>query len=185
MSLIFKNINTHNADISRIERLYISAFPEDERAPFKRLISKSKRRDMSFFVIYDDGQFLGFVYIASRKDLSYIYYLALEEDMRNKGYGTKILSALSRRFSDRRLFLAAEQPDESKSNNAIRLRRIAFYERCGFHRTGDALLEGSVVYSLLSTCGRVENSEYRSLIRNFAGVLLLIYPMRIIKNGDK
>ena len=46
--------------------------------------------------------------------------------MRGKGYGARVISALGRWYKD--IVLEVEPPECENSK-----RRIAFYERCGFH----------------------------------------------------
>ena len=180
MKIRLVNIIRDASHLGDIERLYLTSFPEDERAPFYRLVKNTRKRNINFFACMDGDEWAGFVYIINHKDLSYIFYLAVDEEKRGRGLGTAILKAVLEKYKGRRLFLAIEQPDERAKNYAQRLRRQSFYLRAGFHRLGQRLQEANVIYDLLGTGGIIGKAEYRSLIMSFAGVYMLIYPMRVL-----
>ena len=114
--------------------------------------------------------------------MSYVFYFAVDDKKRGKGYGTAILRAAQKKYSGRRLFLAIEEVDEKYDNYKQRTDRLKFYERAGFIRTGQKMQEGKVIYDLMGIGGRVSNKEYRRLIRSFAGLVLLFFTMRIIED---
>lgn len=180
MNIRLVNIARDSSHIDRIKRLYFTAFPESERAPFDKLVRKARRRNINFFACMNGDEWVGFVYVLNHKDLSYIFYLAVDDAHRGKGFGTAILRALLRKYHGRRLFLAIEQLDKSAPNYPQRLKRQDFYMRAGFERLGQRLQEAYVIYDLLGIGGKIKKSEYRTLICGFAGVMMLVYPMRIL-----
>lgn len=179
MNIRLVNITRDPTHIEDIKRLYLTAFPEDERAPFDKLVRKAKRKDINFFACMDGGKWIGMLYILNYKDLSYIFYLAVDERSRGRGYGTAILKAALKKYQGRRFFLAIEQPDERADNFKQRLARQHFYENAGFERTGQRIQEANVIYDMLGVGGRVQPSEYRSLIWGFAGLMMLKYTMKL------
>ena len=180
MNIRLVNITRDGTHIEDIKRLYLSAFPEDERAPFRRLIKNARKRNINFFACMDGDEWVGFVYVINRRDLSYIFYLAVDEQKRGQGLGTAILKAVLKKYAGRRVFLAIERLDERADNYPQRLRRYEFYCRAGFSLLGQRLQEANVIYDLLGVGGAVGKEEYHELIKSFAGVYMLIYPMRIL-----
>ncbi|MBR1764149.1 MAG: GNAT family N-acetyltransferase [Ruminococcus sp.] len=167
--------------LPRLEALYLSAFPENERAPFGRLVKMSRKPWVNFFEARADGEPAGLLYVVNYRDLSYVFYFAVREDLRGRGIGSAILAAARRKYSGRRLFLAIEQLDESAENYAQRLSRRSFYIKNGFEPLGSKAREGPVVFDLLGIGGPVGNREYRALMRSALGpLMMLVLPIGII-----
>ncbi len=114
-------------------------------------------------------------------DLSYVFYFAVDDDMRGKGHGTAILKAAQKKYRGRRLFLAIEEVEKKYDNYRQRLSRLRFYERAGFVRTGQKMQEASVIFDLMSVGGRIGNSEYRRLMRSFMGLRMLFFTIKILE----
>lgn len=179
MNIRLINIKRDRSDLEKIRHLYHSAFPSDERAPFAMLMKGSRKPNVNFFSCRDGEKWIGFLYVANYRDLSYVFYFAVDDAVRGKGYGTAILRAARKKYSGRRLFLAIEEVDDRYGNYAQRVNRLRFYERAGFVRTGQKMQEGKVIYDLMSIGGRVENNEYRRLMRSFAGLKMMLFTLRI------
>lgn len=84
MNIKLKNINTHRQYIPAISALYLEAFPESERAPFGKLLRRAKKPNVSFFACLDGDIWAGFVYVVNYRDMSYIFYLAIDEKLRGR-----------------------------------------------------------------------------------------------------
>ena len=166
---------------SNIRRLYHHAFPADERAPFWLLKRRERCNNVDWWSIYDGGTWTGFFYVIHYKDLSYVFYFAIAEQFRGKGYGSQALTQLKQEYTGRRIFLAIEQLDPAAKNYNERVNRKQFYERNGFSDLHQKLREGNVVYSLLGIGGAVRKEEYKTLIRGWAGpILSRIVKMEIV-----
>ena len=182
MNIRLINITNDKTDLENIRRLYHSAFPFDERAPFDMLLWKAGRANVNFFSCRDGEDWIGFLYVVNYHDLSYIFYFAVDDSKRGRGYGTAILKAAQKKYSGRRFFLAIEEVEEKYPNYAQRVNRQHFYERAGFVRTGQKMQEANVIFDLMSIGGRISNKEYRSLIRSFMGLRMLFFTMRILND---
>jgi GNAT superfamily N-acetyltransferase len=176
------NINRNDSDLEKIRQLYLTAFPSDERAPFGLLVRKAKKPNINFFSCHDSETWIGFIYVINHIDLSYLYYFAVDDTKRGKGYGTAILEAARKKYAGRRLFLVIEEVEEKYSNYPQRIDRLHFYEHAGFVRTGQKVQEAKVIFDLMSTDGEISNKEYRSLIKTFMGLRILRYTMRILND---
>lgn len=94
--------------INKIEKLYLHAFPKEERFPFWILKECSKENNSDLYAILDDKQFIGMCYIVNCGDYYYLMYLAVESKLRNKKYGSEILKDLKERYKT--LFLSIDIP---------------------------------------------------------------------------
>lgn len=172
MKLNFTKLTPSHEDFRKVKQLYMRAFPDEERAPFLMLVLKAKKKGVDFWTVRCDGQWAGMLYIVSRRDLSYIFYLAVSEECRGQGIGSAILRSARKLYKGRRLFLAIEELDRDAENYAERMKRRGFYLRNGFTELHRKLREGKVTYEILGTGGDVEAKEYEELMKNYAGSIL-------------
>ena len=181
MDIILKN-DINKKVQKKIKKLYLTAFPAEERVPFFLIMSKTRRGKGEMLAAYDGEEFVGFAYMVCYKDLAYIFYFAVEESNRGKGYGGKILKAVKEKYSGSRIFLAREQLDESAGNYAQRVRRHNFYLNNGFTDLPCQIKEASVIYDVMGIGGTVSAEEYEALVTPWAGRLLRnIIDMKIIE----
>lgn len=156
-----------------IKKVYGSAFPANERAPFFFIRRRALQDRAEMLVAEEDGEFIGFVYIVSHGDLIYLFYFAVAEDKRGGGNGSEILRLLKEYYSGKTLFLARESLDETADNSRERIARRNFYLRNGFVDLPCRIREASVVYDVMSTGENISPADYRILIRNWAGKFVL------------
>ena len=162
--------NFFDKDIwKKLKKLYIDAFPADERAPFYMMKRNAKRGRGEMLAAYDNNELVGMAYIIGDTELGYLFYFAIMPGLRGKGYGSKILSLLRERYSGGRLFLAREQLDKSADNYQQRLKRHEFYLKNGFTDLNATIQEANVVYDVMTTSGEVSPQEYADLMLNWAG----------------
>lgn len=157
---------------ARLRALYTSAFPPEERAPLWLLRAKARGGASEMLAALDGGRFAGLAVVVAHDELRYVFFLAVEESLRGRGYGTGLLAALRARYPAARMLLCMEDPDAPCDNREQRLRRGAFYARCGYRDTGVRLSEAGVAYALLSDDGAVTYDEYYALMRSYMGSLL-------------
>lgn len=182
MNIRLINILNDQRDLKNICELYHRAFPSNERAPFGMLLKGANRPNVNFFSCRDNDEWIGFLYVVNYLDLSYVFYFAVDDIKRGKGYGHAILKAARKKYSGRRFFLAIEEVEEKYPNYGQRLDRLHFYEHAGFVRTGQKMQEGNVIYDLMSIGGYISNKEYRRLIRSYAGIKMLFFTMKILED---
>ena len=135
--------------IDEIEKLYLKSFPEDERFPFWILEECSKKNDPDLYAIIDNNRFVGMCYIINCDKAYYIMYLAVEPDLRNKNYGSKILRDLKEKY--KLLFLSIDEPI-----NSISIRRKNFYLRNGFYDINRFYEDAGINYEILCTDDKYE-----------------------------
>lgn len=171
-------------DYAASKRLYKKAFPAKERAPFWILMNKNRPPVTDFWAFHDKNQYVGFTYIVKYQELVYIFYLAMETDKRGRGYGTKAIEALKTHYAGKRIFLALETLDKTADNYEQRVKRHAFYKKCGLSDIPYQLKEASVIYSLMGIGRPVEPEEYRAMMENYlGGFFSRLVDLRIIRNA--
>lgn len=131
-----------------VTNLYVTAFPEDERPPVNMFYSSLKtHQENRLFSYYEKDEFIGFTYLIFYKDIIYLFFLAIKEEKRNQGYGTKILSDVKDSYPDKVILLCYEEVDESYPDYENRKRREKFYLRNGFIRNGLDTDEYGVIFT--------------------------------------
>lgn len=163
---------------NQIKHLYRTAFPKEERAPLFFLFRKTKQKNNSFYAVMDNEEFVGLVYTIENEKMVYVFFFAIEEEKRGKGYGTKVLSLIKEMYPDRMVTLEIEDTaDKSADNYEQRINRLGFYRRNGFKQLQIRVNEAGVVYELLSTEVGITKEEFLDLMRNFLGEILfrLVY----------
>ena len=133
---------------NKIEKLYLESFPEEERFPFWILEECSKEDNSDLLAILDNDRFIGMCYLVNCNNAYYLMYLAVEPELRNQNYGSRILADLKEKYKT--LFLSVDEPIDD-----ISIRRKNFYLRNGFYDTNKYYEDTGVNYEVLCT-----NPEY-------------------------
>lgn len=168
--MILRAFNKKN-DKNKVKDLYMSAFPADERFPFRLMIRKASHGKGDFWIFEENGQFTGMAYVVCDADMAYLFYLAICDGRRGCGYGTKALSLLKEKYSGKRLFLALETLDEDADNYEQRLKRHSFYEKCGLTDFPYRIKEAKVIYSIMGIGEPIQPHEYKHMMDNYMGRL--------------
>lgn len=166
-------------------RLYNTAFPKEERAPFFFLKARAKKGKAQLFAALDGGQFAGLAYVVTLEDMTYLFYLAVVEELRGQGAGGAIIAALKKRYPQSRIFLSREQLDENAANLPQRIARREFYLKNGFTDMGACVQEAKMTYDVMGIGGRVSPQEYDRLITSWSGRLVRgLFTMRLYEVGQ-
>ncbi len=103
-----------------------TAFPYEGRRNCFDQKECLKNSRFKFAEIYDDDTPVGFISMWSFESFVFIEHIAIDEDKRGGGYGTKSIELVKKAYN-LPLILEAEAPETE-----IQKKRIAFYERLGF-----------------------------------------------------
>lgn len=137
--------------------LYLRAFPEDERIPWALIRLLSLRRGVDLVAWWDqpagptraarpDPIALTWTVRRPGSRLLYLFYLAVDDDARSRGVGTRLLAELERRHPGCTIVLDIEPVIAEADNAEQRRRRFSFYERSGFRDTGYSVLDSTEEY---------------------------------------
>lgn len=106
--------------------LYVAAFPEEERRTLLYHLATMQLDNFYFEAIFDNDTLIGIIGWWNFAEVRYIEHLATSPQLRNGGYGKRILSGFACE-SDKPILLEVEHPEDELTK-----RRIGFYERQGF-----------------------------------------------------
>lgn len=168
MHIMFKRVNIFSMDIPMIYGLYLRAFPRDEQAPFFKLLMNAGKSCVDMLSIYCSDKWSGFMYVVNQKDISCVFYFAINERSRGSGIGSAALQAALSMYKGRRFFLVIEPPDRCAPNAVQRFSRRDFYLHNGLKPLGVQVREDGLIYDLLGT-DSVTGGEYMSIMEGFFG----------------
>lgn len=167
MEFNVKNVSTRLTDYNEIKSLFVTAFPENERLPMWLLRFLSRGKNVRFEAFYDAERFCGLAYTIHSEKMIFLVYLAVDDRLRSKGYGTRILHWLKKRANGKAVVLNVEAPDKSADNYEQRVKRLAFYGRNNVHKTSYLLKVRKDTYHILSTHPQFPLDELKSFVKKY------------------
>ena len=90
----------------------------------------------------------------------FIMFLAVDESLRTKGYGSAILKEIKNRYPDKKIMVSIEPCDDSAPDIEVRKRRKAFYRKNGYGETGYIIKLSGVVQEIMITNGDFDKKEF-------------------------
>ena len=127
-----------NFQIDYIYDTYMTKdFPKEELKPLSHIHRMLNLKIYSCYGLFDGERLCAYAYIVNLDNCLLIDYLAVLNDIRGLGIGTKLMSDLMKLFSDKNILIECENPDfaNDKDDLATRLRRIRFYRSLGFEKS--------------------------------------------------
>lgn len=164
MELRFVGVDGGFAEKERLDALMLQAFPPKEYLPLEKQLELQAKGEVSVWALYDAAQLVGLTTIREYEEMAYLFFLAIGQACRSRGYGKAALDRISERYRDRQLTVDFELADETAENNAQRLRRRDFYLENGFGRTGWGLSYLGVSYELFSRNRPFDIGLYRRMM---------------------
>ncbi len=161
---VTKRIGPRSKDLNKIKKLYIDAFPENERFSFSMMI-KNENGHYETFAFYQDDVFCGFAILLNSLDISHIIYLATIPELRGKGLGAKALGAISRIKSSMRIIVDIERELPGNPENELRRRRKNFYLRNGYRETEVRYRWQDEYYEILVFGGELSSEDFGNFWR--------------------
>lgn len=165
MTLTEQKVRFFSKAYRDVKSLYLSAFPPNERLPYILLLANSLRPLATCYAYYDKEQFVGFTYILESREQVFVLFLAVNELVRSKGYGSVILAQIREYAGVRPLILTIEPLEKEAPNIEQRRQRLAFYERNGYQLTSHYYFEGQERYQVLTTDQNVDLEHFQKLVK--------------------
>lgn len=175
MSIHFEDARKHK---EKIKRLFLAAFPRDERPPIGLLYWRQRQKKASFRAVMDGEKFVGLALICGTEKVQTLMFLAIEEMCRGMGYGGEVLKRVKEEYRDVPFFLCAEPLDEQAENAKERIDRLRFYAHNGFTEIGLMVQEAGVPYTVLTPGTPLSRAQYLEAVKAFFGK---VYYHLIIK----
>ena len=173
-----KKVSVFAKDFWKQKALQKRAFPKEEQYPFLVLQLMACRKGIDYFAHYDNNLFWGISYTSSTDKMMYVLYLAVNDEIRSKGYGTLILKHLKEMGGNREITLNIEPLDEAADNYEQRVKRMKFYEKNGFRDTGYRLADVTGEYAILSTADNFSMEDYKKAVSKIG---MNVYKPKIVK----
>ena len=104
-----------------------TAFPYEERRDYSDQKECLENKYFKFFEIYDGDVAVGFTALWVFENFVFIEHIAIDEDKRGSGYGSKAIELIKEKYN-KPLILEAEAPVTEQQ-----IKRIKFYNRLGFN----------------------------------------------------
>lgn len=165
---ILDAINSNN--LANVEKLYYKAFPKDELKPFELILQKQKDGFVDILALESDGIFVGLAITGTYKNLVLLDYFAIEDDFRNRKFGTTAFNLIKNRYRDKKFFLEIENPENLECNNKLeRLRRRNFYLKNGVIELPYFVDLLGVEVKILANTDILTYEEYLSVYSNVFG----------------
>ena len=142
-------ITSANAGCEAIRNLYQAAFPAEKRIPYGDLVRLIGEMPLDFTAYHEDGEFVGFTIVWPHEPFTWFWYFAVREELRGRGKGQAILSALIEKYGGRTCILDMESPRQACANAEQRRRRHGFYLRSGFRDTHVYRTFGGIEYTVM------------------------------------
>lgn len=106
--------------------LYLLAFPPEERRQWEQIVAHDA--PMQLLGVFDDDNQVGFITVWQLDGFAYVEHFAIDQSCRGKGVGAKAIDALIHLLN----VPVVLEVEPRNHPDPMALRRIAFYERCGF-----------------------------------------------------
>ena len=176
MNLRKMDATSDAAVLEKVKKLYLSAFPREERLPWFVLRLNALRIGIDLTAFLDGDTFCGFTYSVTAGDLHFLLFFAVDDSLRSRGYGSAILSAIKEEFGT--VVLNIEPFVEDAPNLPERKHRYGFYRHNGFFDTGWHVWEVGGMFRVLSTKPELDVTAYRKL---FLKLTLGLWNVRVEK----
>lgn len=181
MAIREKRVTTKLPEYQYISQLMKTAFPKNEQFPLWLLRLLAVRKNINFQAFFDEELFCGILYTAENEKYIFVLYLAVNDKIRSKGYGSQILQWL-KQSTEKTIVLNVEAVDSNAFNFKQREKRIEFYQKNGITDTGYLFTDKDEKYYVLSSdAEHFSVKEYCSLLKWFS---LGSYKMNISKSVE-
>ncbi len=181
MELRIENITLTSRNRQKVKEIYKSSFPKEDRMPFVLMLIMAYLKSTHFISFYDGDTLCGFVYMATIKKLTFVMFFAVNENIRSKGYGSRILDKIQSLYPDNKIIITIERCDEDAEDIEQRLRRRKFYMNNGYIETGYIVKLGNQKQEIIIKNGKFDKREFTLFFLRYSN--FTITP-KIWKNGS-
>lgn len=134
---------------NKVNALAKEAFPPEEYLVPKEIVNMAQNGNYDFLALLDKNEFVGFMVVKIYKDMTYLFFLAIDKNSREKGYGSRAIETLKAKYQNKTHTVDFEMTDEKASNYEQRVKRKNFYLRNVYTETGLFLSYLGVDYEVL------------------------------------
>ena len=146
----------------QIYKLYRTAFPKEERKPFKVIRKQYRQGVFEVWMIRKESAFSALAITAKHEDLVLIDYLAVVPEKQDQGIGSATLALMRKHYAGKRIFLEIESVYEDTPELALRQRRKQFYLRNGMTPMNVMIKLFGVNMELMGFDCRIDYTQYHN-----------------------
>lgn len=168
ISLTTRKIDRRLKDYHRIMEMMVQTFPKEELFPLWYLRLLTHRKGIEYKAYYDGDTLCGFTYCVKSPEMVFVLYLAVNAEIRSKGYGSAILQKLKEENEGKTIALNIEPPDPKAANNEQREKRLSFYVRNGFYSTERYLGDKDERYLVLACGKEFSEDDYKEVLKKLS-----------------
>ncbi len=174
MNLTEKKLSRSLSNYDEICDFMNRVFPKEELMPMWLIHLITLKKNYDFNVYYDGDLFVGVLFTINSEDTLFVFYIAINDTIHSKGYGSKLLHTLFDKYPNKPVSLFIETMDEKTAENyPQRIKRLSFYERNGFIHTGIKAGFNKPFIDILSTNQNFNEHDAKKLLR--------FMPMKVFK----
>ncbi len=167
MNLIEKKLSKKLVNYEEVVQFMKRVFPKEELLPMWIIKLMTIKKNYDFKVYYDNDLFVGITFTIDFKDTLFVFYIAVNDKIHSKGYGSKLLQLLFNKYPDKSVTLFIETMDDKKAANyEQRVKRLAFYKRNGFVNTGIKAGYKTPFVDILSTDTDFDTIKAKKLMKS-------------------
>lgn len=162
---LLRILEENNKEFNEAWKIYEDSFPVDEKRKLEDLIKILGEDIYSFYAIHDMKEIIGILEIWDFNDFILIEHIAIREDLRNQGIGTRIMKKF---IEDNKKIIVVEI---EKPETEIAKRRIRSWKRLNFKINRYDYIQPAyskgknpVPMFLISYPGLIKKSEYLGII---------------------
>ncbi|MDO5847072.1 MAG: GNAT family N-acetyltransferase [Methanocorpusculum sp.] len=146
--------------------IYYYSFPENEQTDISHLpeVLPPAMQFEEWALVYE-SRTVGYLVVFFTDEIAYLLHLAVAEECRGKGFGSRAIESFNRKFASHLVFFSVETPSEAAENQQQRLARIRLYERNGYRLSGIGILDNGNPLSVM--CRSTATEEDIRKIRAF------------------
>ena len=122
----------------------VKDFPKNERPNLEGFRKRMLQKNEETYIFEEEGIAKGYCIIDKLQEYVLVAFLAVFENQRGQGIGTKILKEIDNKYkAEKVILLEIEDPDffENEEEKILKQRRIKFYERANFKIVKDLKIE--------------------------------------------
>lgn len=91
----------------QVNNIYKSSFPIEER--YLSLNKMVKNKETALYCLVENETVLGIIYLIFYKDMVFILYLAVSNEIRSNGYGSYLLKWCLGKYNDKKFILTSKK----------------------------------------------------------------------------
>lgn len=165
MNLEIKNVSKTLPEYRQVIDLVKNSFPKEEQYPIWLLKLWALKKNVHFWAYYQNDEFCGVSYLVSHEEMTFVLYLAVNNQVQSKGYGSAILETLKEKFSGKNITLNIEGLDPSADNYEQRVKRLKFYKKNGFYDTDYTITDRGETFLTLTTSPSFSVEVFKKVLR--------------------